>query len=188
MAISSEVLMNPAIAKELKQSIDDAREDTTPHVGVAKDQILVLGDANKTEVQKHDYTVKVIWTKEMAEKYGLDKNEYEEKGNYVVFEMEFKDVQILPRNRFKVTSAVSDILPFFLDPKKDGNVEDRPLKEITSLCVEMSEDIVDSLYLFVGAVLDVKKEVYSYFDWGSVLELTNKILHDFPDVVNEMVF
>lgn len=189
MAVSSNTLMNPAVTRELKQSIDEAREDTTPHVGVVGDEIMVIGDANKTETQKHDYKVTVIWPKEKAEQYGIRKEDIiKDNGRVVAFETEFKDVQIVPRNRFKVTSAMADILPFFTNPKNDGSMEERSMEEITALCVEMSETVVDSLYLLVGAVLDVKKDVYSNFEWNSVLELVNKILHDFPDVVNEVDF
>ena len=189
MAISSKELITPAVMADLKKSVDEAHADTTPYAGVAGNEVSVIGDANKIEMQKHDYKVTVIWEREMAEKYGIKQEDIiKENDTHVAFEMEFKDVRITPMNRFKVTSAIADFLPFFFDPKKDGDVEERSLKELTQLSVEMSEEILDSMYLFVGAVLGVKKDVYENFDFQSVLELTHTFLRDFPDILGETVF
>lgn len=189
MAVNSNDLLTPANMLEVKESIEKAKEDTTPHVGVAGDELFVIGDANKIEPQVHNYTVTVIWDRERAEKYGIRKEDIvKENDTHVAFEVEYKNVTIVPMNRLKINAAVATILPWFVKFKEDGSAEDMSSAELVAVAREMSDEILRSMYDFVGAVLDVEKDVYKYFEYGSVIHLTTEMLVDFPDIVNEMDF
>lgn len=189
MAINSKDILTPAVMQDLQKNINEARADTTPHIGVAGDEIFVVGDANKTEEKIKDYKIITVWDKEKAEKFGItDIIKESNDGTKVAFEMEFKDVKIVPRNKFKINAAVADILPFLTKYDESGNAEDMSTKELTAFSVDLAEDFLDSMYLFVGAVLDVKKEVYSTFDAQSVIEHCSRFIQDFPEIINEPDF
>ena len=61
--------IKPEDMLKLSAQIKKAEEDTTPYAVVAGEEIHVVGDANKTEVKKHDYTVRFRFPRDYEEMF-----------------------------------------------------------------------------------------------------------------------
>lgn len=187
MAITPQDIVTPNVMIDMQAELKEAREDTTPHIGVAGDELLVMGDANKTENKKHDYKVLMRYPKDKAQHID-EKDIIKTVGDYVFFEVEFKDVEILPRKNMQVVASIAEFLPFFYELREDGIVDEIPTDKLIQIAKELSGDILDSMYAMVGAFLNVKSDVYDYFMPSSVIGLTAKFINDFPEVFNEADF
>ncbi len=186
MAITPQDI-TPNVMIDLQEELKESKEDTTPHVAVAGDDLLVIGDANKTENKKHDYKVLMRYPKEKATHID-EKDIIKTVGDYVFFEVEFKEVEILPRKNMQIVASIAEFLPFFYDLQEDGTVEEIPTDKLIQLAKDLSGDILDSMYAMVGAFLNVKSDVYDYFLPSSVIGLTAMFINDFPEVFNETDF
>ena len=187
MAITPQEIVTPKVMMDLQDELKEAKEDTTPHVAVAGDDLLVIGDANKTENKKYDYKVLMRYPKEKAQ-HIEKKDIIKEDDKYVFFEVEFKDVEVLPRKNMQIIASIADFLPFFYELREDGNVEDIPRDKLIQIAKELSGDVLDSMYAMVGAFLNVGHDVYDYFMANSVISLTARFINDFPEIFNESDF
>lgn len=166
---------------KIKKAIDKAEEDTTPYAGVVDDQIIINGDANNTEVKKHDYEVKFILPKEMKDLFP----DAEVHGEYILATIEYKDVYITPRQNLKVTSAIAQILPLFKKLKEDGDIENLSDQEAIEVYGALDDSVIDAFYRLVAVALNVDESLVDYMAVSSVIGNTVKILQDSPNAVNE---
>ena len=172
---------------KIGHQMEQAKEDTTPHVGVAGDSVFVIGDANKTENKSYDYKALLRYPKEYAEH--IPKEDIVDFiGNSVIVEVEFKDVHISPRNDLKIVANTAQILPFFKKFEDDGGTRQFTDEELIQLAKEVSDDVLDAMYAIVGSVLNLDPTTAEKLLYPSVLGLMGRFLQDFPEVFNEADF
>lgn len=165
--------MNIEEYKSIDEAFDKAQEDTTPFAVVSGDEVFVAGDANKTEINTHDYTMKFrVPTREDG------------KVVYKHLTKEFKDVYITPRMDVKVNRMMVQLMPYF--KKVDGNeVGKYTLDEAKEIVNEFSDEIMDIMYDTVACVLSIPKDLKEYMLPTSVMEAVAKIIREYPETVNE---
>lgn len=179
--------ITPQEMLKIRDDFKKAQEDTTPHVGVANDEMFVIGDATKTENKKHDYTAVMRYPREWAEYVPKD-SIVDLKQGYVMFEMEFKNVFIKPRNDIKVIANIAQVLPFFEKLNDDGGITDYTNEELIQLALDVDQEILDGIYAIIAAFLDIDTETSEHIMWQSALGLMSAFMRDFPEAFNEADF
>lgn len=159
---------------KIKQGLDGAQDSTIPFPVVQDDTIAVVGDANKTENKKYDYTIRFCIPHKT------------EKGLEVTTkDKEYKDVYITPRQQATLQKVMVEFLMYFRKPnKEDGSVADYTQDELNQIIASMDEKITDDMYMLVGTVLGVDEDLREYMMPSSVLSALNKIIRNYPDMVN----
>ncbi len=161
---------------DIKEGIDAAPESPVPFPVVKDDKISVIGDANQTEINKHDF--KILFR--LPE--GVVDGEKTEGG--VLKEIEYKDVFITPRQSGKVVSSLCKMLPFFR--KLAGKeVEEYTYDDIVTILAEYGDEFVDEMYNLVGKTLKIDDALLDYMVPGSAVSATYQIITSFPEIVNE---
>ena len=163
--------------QEIKEGIEDATQDDTPFIVSKDDQLSVVGDANKTEINKHDF--KIVFKLPEGAVDGKKVN------GGVLKEVEYKDVFIAPRRATKVTSAICRLLPYFRKVSEDGNIEDYDAEDIFKLVGDWNDEIIDTMYYVVATFLDVDERLVDYMQPSSVLKAVVQIIKEYPEVINE---
>ena len=159
--------MNIEDYMKVDEAIDKADESDTPFAVVANGEVNVVGDANKTEVNKHDYVIN----------FRIYKN-----GKYEWVKQEFKDVYITPRNDLKVGRMLTQMLPYFRK-EEDGQSDKFSKDEI--LAIIEQDAILDIMYDTVASVLGVPNNLKDFMSTDSVIAAVTQIILDFPEAVNE---
>ena len=127
--------------KKMEESIDNAPESPTPFPVVKNEKLSVIGDANETQVNKHDFTIVFRLPEGVADG--------EKVPGGVLKEVEYKDVFVAPRQSGKVISALCRMLPFFrkiidtADGGKEGVSFTRD--EVVEMLAEFGDDFVDDI-------------------------------------------
>lgn len=172
---------------DIQQSIKSAVSDDTPFATPTKEGLVVMGDANKTEIKSHDYAVRFRFPKKMAQEHGVSEQDIIQTiGDYVIVRFEFGDVHIKPRNDVDVIAAIVKILPYFQTLKgTDFTMEDKTVEELTALVKTVNDDIGIDMYDVVAAVLDIDKSLKDYMILTDVLAIVKQLPHDFPEAFNE---
>lgn len=168
-----------------QDAIDKTHEDDTPFSVVTENGMHVVGDVNKTEIKKHDYTIRFRFPKEMANNVD-QKDIISSDDNYVVVKMEYNDVHIKPRYDLDISAAIVTILPYFYSLNEETKkVGKRSQKEMIELVKGMCKEIGDDMYHLVAVVLGVDKSIEEYMVWDDVVDTFTRIPQDFPEVFNE---
>lgn len=152
---------------EISEALDKAEEDTTPFMVVTDQDLNVVGDANKTEINKHDYKVAFRIYKD---------------GKYEWVEKEFKDVYITPRNDVKVSRMLTQLMPYF-KKIEDGKTKKYEKEEILDILTQ--DTILDAMYDTVAAVLSIPDNLKDLMAPESVIQAAAQIIKDYPEAVNE---
>lgn len=169
----------------IKQGMDDAHKDSTPFPIISKDGMTVVGDPNKTEIKKHDYTIMFRFPKSMADGMNIDKKDIvKETNDNVYVNVDYNDVHIKPRYDLEIDAALAKILPYFYEIK-DKKVEERSQEEVIAMLKDLCREIGDDIYDVVAAVLGVDRSIEEYMDWFSVINVMTRLPYDFPEVFNE---
>lgn len=170
---------------KLKDARDKAlAENDRPYLVVANDEMIVAGDPNKTEVKKHDYTIAFAFPKEWKEKIG-EENIVKEIGQYIVTEIEYKDVFLNPRSQMSALSALVELEPFFNKIIDNGEVKDLENEDIREILRVMNDDMTKALYNAVGTILGVDKDIEDYMVITDVILTAVMLTADFPEAINE---
>lgn len=163
--------------EEIKQGIDDATQSDTPFLISKDDKLSVVGDANKTEINSHDF--KIVFKLPEGTTDGQKVN------GGVLKEIEYKDVFVAPRRATKVTSAICKLMPYFRKVAENGDVEEYTPDEVINLIAEWDDEMIDTMYYVVATFLEVDDRLVDYMQPSSVLKALTQIVHNYPEVMNE---
>lgn len=172
--------------KKLQSSVKEAQKDDTPFAVVSKEGLNVVGDVNKTEVKKKNYTVRFKFDPDEVERYGIKEDEITRYVNgKAEVPMEFTDVTIKPRYELEIDAAIMKIFPYIYSVNEETKrIGERTEEEMRQMVNDMCIEIGDDLYNFVAAVLNVDRRIVLNMEWDDVMEVTAQIINDFPEVVN----
>lgn len=155
---------------KIKTLLDEAEKDDTPYPSIKEEAIEVVGDANKTERNAHDFSITFIVLTEEGKKQSVQ---------------EYKDVYITPRRSTAIIPSMVELLPIFYKIGDDGSVGDYTSREATEILKMMSPVTWDYLYDTVGAILGIPEEQREFMAPGSVLKAFLQFLREYPETVNE---
>ena len=181
--------ITPQEMKKISDKLEVAKADTTPHIGVQDDELLVIGDANKTEKKVFNYTARMRFPSSMEESVGSDNvADRSKSGKFIYVDVEYKDVTINPRNDLKIVRSIAVLYPFFKEQAEDGGLQSMSEDDFIEFAEQLSDEVVDAMYDLVADFLDEDKEVVQKFTWPSVLDIILQFTEDFPEVFNEADF
>lgn len=174
--------------EEIKRRLDEAENDDTPYAIVANDEIGIVGDADKTELKKGEYTIRFGFPNTDAWKSHIDPEEiFRETENYIGVEKTFKDVFISPRRHSTILSAFTELYAFFNFIMDDGDVRDLTEDELP-MALKMLDENADATYNAVAAILGIDSDVAEWMFETDVTMALLKMIKDFPEIVNETDF
>ena len=162
--------------EEIKEGIDAAPESPVPFPVVKDEKMSVIGDANETQINKHDFKI----TFRLPE--GVSDGEKVDGG--VLKEVEYKNVFITPRQSGKVVSSLCKMLPFFRKIVDNG-VTEYTHDDVIELLAEFGDDFIDDMYDLVAKVLKIDDALIDYMVPASAVSATVQIVTQYPEVVNE---
>lgn len=167
--------------KKMEESIDNAPESPTPFPVVKNEKLSVIGDANETQVNKHDFTIVFRLPEGVADG--------EKVPGGVLKEVEYKDVFVAPRQSGKVVASLCRMLPFFrkIIDTADGSKEGVSFTqdEVVEMLAEFGDDFVDDMYDLVGKFLKIDDALVDYMLPESAMKATLQILNEYPEIINE---
>lgn len=163
----AEVLTEEKII-QLKEARDKAMEDTTPFPVMKDGDLAVVGDANKTKVNKQDFSLTFVVP--------------DESGEYKEHVVEYKDIYITPRQAVTVQRLMTALQPLYSKVKKNGSIEDYTQDEMIELANAFEGQVMDQLYRLVGFVLGVNAELVDFITPNSVIEAYRKIMVQYSDM------
>lgn len=158
----------------IRDKMESAQESTRPFAIPTEDEVVVVGDANDTKVNKSNFKI--------------DFRLPEEKDGRITYSnttIEYKNVFITPRQDSKIVSLIVDMLPFYYKVQEDGGVEHYDSKEIVQLLSDIPDEIYDKMYAVVGSVLGIDKRLTDFMTPTSVMDAFAQICETFPEVINE---
>ncbi len=164
----AEVLTEEKII-QLKEARDKAMEDTTPFPVMKDGDLAVVGDANKTEVNKHDFVLTFVIP--------------DENGEYSEHDVEYKDIYLKPRQAVTIQRLMTALQPLFSKVRPGGKIEDYTQEEMIALASSFEGQVMDQIYRLVGFVLGVNEELVDFMTPVSVVNAYKKIMKMYPDMV-----
>lgn len=171
---------------------EEAKKDDTPYVAIADDEINVLGNPNKTEVIKHDYTVDFAFPNTKENKEMLKRNGIEiklETDNFLRFEREFKNAYLVPRYATDVIEAFTRVQAFInkvtvLDDEGNLEVSIRTDDEMLEVMTELNRETEDAIYNAVGKFFRLNDYEIDCMVLPSVIFNAINIALNNPDLMN----
>lgn len=154
---------------ELREAKEKAASDETPFPIVKDGDIAVVGDANKTEVNKHDFVLRFVLPNE--------------DGGYTAKDVEYKDVFLKPRHAVTVQRLMTSLQPLLYKVDENGAVEDLSDEEMLEVARLYEGNVLDQIYRLVAVVLGVDERLVDYIDPNSALEAYHQIMLSYPDLV-----
>ena len=164
----------------MDKGIEEAKESPIPYPIVKDDKLSVIGDANETELNKHDFTI-VFRLPE-----GVADGEKVQGG--VLKEVEYKNVFISPRQSGKVVASLCRMLPFFrkiIDTSEGKEGVSFTRDEVVEMLAEFGDDFIDYMYDLVAKTLKIDDALVEYMQLESAMNATVKIIQNYPEIVNE---
>lgn len=164
----------------MEQGIDEAKESPTPYPIVKDEKLSVIGDANETQLNKHDFKIKFRLPEGVAD------GEKVEGG--VLKEVDYKNVFITPRQSGKVIASLCRMLPFFrkiIDTADGKEGISFTQDEIVEMLAEFGDEFVDDMYDLVAKTLKIDDALIDYILPESAMSATIKIIQEYPEIVNE---
>ena len=171
---------------------EEAKKDDTPYLAIADNEINVIGNPNKTEVIKHDYTIDFAFpntkeNKDMLERAGIDiKVETE---NYLRFEREYKNAYLAPRYATDVIEAFTRVQAFIhkvtvIDDEGNFEVAIRTDDEMLEIMTELNRETEDAIYNAVGKFFRLSDYETDCMVLPSVIFNAIHIAMNNPDLMN----
>lgn len=158
----------------VKEALDDAENSTIPFPVVQDGEMAVVGDANETEINRHDFTMHFRVPQDI-----------DGKTKYVMKEVKYNNLYITPRQDIKVVRLITEMLPYFKKIMPDGTVGEYKEGEIWDILEAMDDKVFDLMYDLTAFFLGVDPSLKDYMVPGDVIESTVKILKEYKEVVNE---
>lgn len=162
--------------EEMNDAMEKAPESTTPFPVMKNDKMYVVGDANETKINNHDFSITFRLPKGTVDG--------EEVNGGVLKTVEYKDVFVTPRQSGKVISAYCRMLPFFRK-YREGDLESYSHEDVVEMLSEYGNEFVDALYDLVASVLQIDEALVDYMLPSSAISATAQILHEYPEIINE---
>ena len=159
---------------EFKEGIEAAESDTTPFI-IPDEEITVVGDANKTQLNTHDFEITFRIPLKMED--GSVKQVKKTK--------EYKDVYITPRMDTQVVKLITKFMSYFKKPIEDGDVVPYTDEEIDEIRANYDDEMIDLMYETVGVVLKIDPILRECMLRESVEQAALKIIGQYPEIVNE---
>lgn len=175
---------------ELKNAVEKAREDDTPYIGIKDDELHILGDPNKTEIQEADYVVHFAFpnTEEWrtkAEANGDKIGKTTDDGSYFLATRIYKNVHLSPRRMGAVVTTLAQIESFLYKIMDNGEIKELSYNEMVSLATVMNGELSDATYELVATVLRIPYEEMEWMLPLNTIENAVKIAKNNPSAVNE---
>lgn len=158
--------------REIDEAIDKAQESVVPFPVQTEDELSVVGDANRTELNKHDFTITFL---------------VPQQGKWHKYTKEFKGVYISPRHDPSINKTMTALLPYFRKARMDGSVVNFTDAEKVEISKEISQnqELYDIMRDLVAVVLDIDPELKDYMTSESVMRSVLNIILQYPEMVNE---
>lgn len=157
---------------KIKDAATKASESTIPFPIVKDGNVAVVGDANKTELNKHDFQIAFCIPDPMSD------------SGYSTKVVEYKDVYPKPRHASEIERLATMLMPIIHKAKADGTVEDYSQEELVELAKELNEGAYDLMYQLVAKVVGIHEDLIDYMTPKTVVESTLKIFICYPDMIN----
>lgn len=182
---------------KMKSYIDGAEKDDTPYASMQEDSIAVVGDANKTEMNEHNFTMRFCMPKnEETQQWIADNLDHyninlvaSEKGR-LTFDWRYKDVFIKPRIMPKLLTVSAKWFALFykvdVNDKYEFRFTDYSTREVIELLDSMTDEQVDAIYETAGIILGVPQEYRDYMQFRYVIDVFSKIPEYYPELMNEL--
>lgn len=151
---------------EIKNGLDNAGGDE-PFLFTEDSEIKVIGDANNTEVRRHNYTL--VFESEDGER----------------IESTFKNVYISPRKRSGIVRLLTKMLPYFRAADSEGNVRELTNEEFAQTMAGMGEEVYDLIYELAERMLGLTHEMAESIDPISALSFAAHLIYNNPAAVRE---
>ena len=175
---------------ELKNAIEEAREDDTPYIGIKDNELHVLGDPNKTEVKSADYVVHFAFPntdewRAKANSMGDEIGKTTDDGRYFLATRKYKNVYLSPRRMGAVVTTLAQIESFLYKITDNGEIKELSYEEMVSLATVMNGELSDATYELVATVLRIPYEEMEWMLPLNTIENAVKIAQNNPSAVNE---
>ena len=158
----------------IREGVEAAQSDTTPFL-IPGDEPTVVGDANKTQINAHDFEITFRIPQKMED--GSVKQ--------ITKTQEYKEVYITPRMDSAVAKLLTKLMPFIYKTNEDGTVTPYTEEEFKNITFNFGKEIVDVMYETVGTVLKINPVLWDYMLPASVESASLKILLQIPELTNE---
>lgn len=162
--------MEEKIYERIDEGIEQASKSVVPFQVTKDDELAVVGDANATELNKHDFKI----TFKVPTETG-----------YQVYEKDFNGIYLKPRHETRLVKFMTALLPYYRKVTDEGGVVRYVPQEQENLRQLFSEEIYDIMYDIVATVLDIDPQLKDYMTQASVAKATVKIIEMYPELVNE---
>lgn len=156
--------------ERIDEGIEKAASSVIPFQVTKDDELAVIGDANETALNKHDFKIT----------FKLPGD-----GGYKTYDKEFKDVYLKPRHETRLVKFMTALLPYYRKVTDDGGVVRYEPNERADIQKIFSEDMYDLMYDIVATVLGIDDALKDFMTRNSVIEATVQIIELFPELVNE---
>lgn len=161
---------------ELLSGIDEAEKSTIPFPVIGDDEIVVVGDANQTDIKSYDFEIEFQIP---------EKNEKTGELTFKSLKKEYKDVFITPRRNSAIVKTIVDLVPYFKKADKDGTLHSYTEEEVVEIIMNFDNEIYDRMYSLVAAVLGIDDRLKFFMTEDSVWMATAKIINQYKAAVNE---
>lgn len=158
----------------IKKGMEAAQSDTTPFL-IPGDEPTVVGDANKTQINAHDFEITFRIPQKMED--GSIKQVKQKK--------EYKGVYITPRMDSVVQRLVTQMMPYMYEIGQDGNLRPYTPEEFEKVSKDFDQELTDIMYETVGTVLRIDKMLWDFMMPDSVEAAVMKLIIQIPELINE---
>lgn len=158
----------------LKEGVEAAQSDTTPFL-IPGDEPTVVGDANKTQINAHDFEITFRIPQKMED--GSVKQIKKTK--------EYKGVYITPRMDTVVAKLLTQFMPYLYKTNEDGSVTPYTPEEFKEVTISYTKELSDIMYETVGTVLKIDPRLWDCMMPASVENAALKIVLQIPELTNE---
>ena len=177
----------------MKEAMDKSEEDTTPYAIIDEDdELQVVGDPNKTEIVKYQYTLQFGYPKTDTVRKSLKDMKdcviNKETDNYIVCTRTFKDVWIPPRIYPQVQTAFAELYRFFNAITDDGGLRDMSEDEIIEVLNLLGQDMIEAMCHAVATILRIPEQEEPCMLSITVMNVLMRMIDDFPEIINGMDF
>lgn len=177
--------LTPEQFAQLTQKINDAKDDPTPFLIMHDDGPKVVGDANKTEVKKNDYTIKFRLPASMVEGSPELMANAKAVGNEYIVTVDYKDRTITPREDLTIIESIMQLEPFIKVCTEDGAVREMSGRELLTKFTYMANEVHLAMYRIVGTFLKIDDVLGEYMLPVSVITAMTQLIDRHPEVFNE---